>query len=256
MDKLFAQAAQADSEPAARSAAAEAGEEKLSDRLYARIFEGIVQGEYPPDSRLPSETALARRFAVSRPVVREALARLRDHGLVASRQGSGSYVRRRPDSAMLSFAPVGSIGDIQRCFEFRAAFEGRAAGLAATRHDEQNLGRIGRALAELAAAIDNGTLGVDADFAFHHAIAAATRNHFFTATLSMLESQTRFGMTLSRNLSLRQATARRRTVQEEHERVAEAIARRDAAAAERAMNEHIENAWRRMLDGPPALEES
>jgi GntR family transcriptional regulator, transcriptional repressor for pyruvate dehydrogenase complex len=40
--------------------------------------------------RLPSETALAQQFAVSRPIVREALVRLRDHGLIKSVRGSGS----------------------------------------------------------------------------------------------------------------------------------------------------------------------
>ncbi len=67
-------------------------EPKLSRQIYERIFELIVSGEYPERSRLPSELELSRRFGASRPIVREALARLRDDGLIVSRQGSGSYV--------------------------------------------------------------------------------------------------------------------------------------------------------------------
>ena len=45
----------------------------LSLRVYFELRERIAQGEYPPGSRLPSETDLARAFAVSRVTVREAL---------------------------------------------------------------------------------------------------------------------------------------------------------------------------------------
>jgi GntR family transcriptional repressor for pyruvate dehydrogenase complex len=223
--------------------------ETLGDRLYATIVEGIVKGLYPPDARLPSETALAQQFAVSRPIVREALARLRDHGLIKSVRGSGSWVRRRPDEALVRFAPVGSLADIQRCFEFRAAFESGAAALAAERHDGHSLARIETAFRDLEAIIQTREVGVDEDFAFHAAVAAAARNHFFTATLAMLDSHIRFGINLTRKLSLRQPVKRLLLVQEEHRRVLEAIARRDAATAARAMAEHIENARRRMFEG-------
>jgi len=45
-----------------------------------------------PGCRLPSEAALARRFAVSTLTLREALARLERDGLVERRHGSGTYV--------------------------------------------------------------------------------------------------------------------------------------------------------------------
>ena len=88
-------------------------EGRLSGGIYEHIFERIVAGEFPGNARLPSETELALRLGASRPVVREALARLREDGVIVSRQGSGSYVRRRPDLAILRFVPVGSIADVQ-----------------------------------------------------------------------------------------------------------------------------------------------
>ena len=57
--------------------AAGALEGTLSGGIYERIFECIVAGEFAVNARLPSETELARRFGASRPVVRQALARLR-----------------------------------------------------------------------------------------------------------------------------------------------------------------------------------
>jgi DNA-binding FadR family transcriptional regulator len=164
----------------------------LGDRLYAEIIDGIVKGVYPRDARLPSETALAQRFAVSRPVVREALARLRDRGLIQSVRGSGSWVRRQPDEVLVRFAPVASLADIQRCFEFRAAIESRAAALAAEHHDARTLAAIQTAFDDLEAVIRTHDVDpVDADFAFHAAVAAAARNHFFAAALAMLDNHIR-----------------------------------------------------------------
>jgi GntR family transcriptional repressor for pyruvate dehydrogenase complex len=225
---------------------------KLSDRLYAHILERIIDGTFAPATRLPSEASLADRFTVSRPVVREALARLRDHGLVVSRQGSGTWVRQRPARAVLSFAPVASIADVQRCFEFRATFEGKAAGLAAQRRDAGALERIERAYDALEVVIATGEVGVDADFGFHVAVMQASGNHFFASTLAMLEDQIRTGMTVARNLSLQRQAMRLRQVQDEHLAIVDAIRGLDPARAEKAMIRHIENARRRIFEGDAA----
>src|SRR5271169_1636487 len=67
---------------------------RLGDHLSSRISDLIEQGEFGDEGRLPSELALADRFGVSRPVVREALSRLRSQGVIVSRKGSGSYFRK------------------------------------------------------------------------------------------------------------------------------------------------------------------
>src|SRR5689334_6655179 len=75
---------------------------RLGDRLSQRLAELIESGEFGADGRLPPESELAGRFGVSRPVIREALARLRSMGLIVSRRGSGSYIQsrleRRPEA--------------------------------------------------------------------------------------------------------------------------------------------------------------
>jgi GntR family transcriptional repressor for pyruvate dehydrogenase complex len=226
-------------------------EGKLSGGIYEQIFERIVAGEFPINARLPSETELARSCGASRPVVREALARLREDGIIVSRQGSGSYVKRRPDAALLRFVPINSIADVQRGFEFRAGLEGAAAALAARRWEDEDIAEIRRALAALDRCIANGELGVDADVHFHRAIAQATHNPYHIAVQETLQAHTAFGMNLTRNLSLRNA-ARLRLVQNEHVAIVAAIEARNAARARAAMERHIENARRRMFEGSPA----
>jgi DNA-binding FadR family transcriptional regulator len=186
---------------------------------------------------------------VSRPVVREALARLRDDALIYSRQGSGSYIQRQPDRAVLRFAPVTSIADMQRCFEFRIALEGEAAALAAQRRDPEAMARIDTILKRLDAVIDAGELGADLDFELHLAIARASQNRFYADTMASLQPHIRTGMTLARNLTLLRPRERVLTVQAEHVAVVRAIRDGDAEAARRAMATHIDNARLRVFEG-------
>jgi len=221
----------------------------LSDSVYEQIFSQIVSGELPENSRLPSENVLAQRFSVSRPVVREALARLRDDGLVQSRQGSGTYVLRRPKDEVLRFAPLSSISDMQRCFEFRAGLEGEAAYLAALRQTPEKMKEIETAQAKLDKIVDQNAVGVEEDFDFHLAIAAASDNRFYFDTLATLRENVTVGMNVARNLSLMRPRERMRAVQDEHGAITRAIRDGDAARARNLMRAHIEAAKSRVFEG-------
>jgi GntR family transcriptional regulator len=69
---------------------------KSNGHLYLQVAgalkQEIVGGIYPVGSQLPTEDVLCARFSVSRYTVREALRRLREDNLVASRQGAGTTV--------------------------------------------------------------------------------------------------------------------------------------------------------------------
>jgi GntR family transcriptional regulator, transcriptional repressor for pyruvate dehydrogenase complex len=233
------------------------GEVRLSSAVYDQIFALIASGEFPLNARLPAEAVLGRRFGASRPVIREALARLRDDGIIVSRQGSGSYVRRRPDESVLRFVPVSSIADIQRCFEFRAGLEGAAAALAAVRADQRDLDEMRAALRDLERCIEARERGAAADERFHLSVAKATQNHYHLAVRTSLQAHMVTGMHLGGLPALR-AEAPLRLVQEEHLAVLEAIEARDSLRARAAMEIHINNARYRLLQGmfepdrPPA----
>ena len=225
---------------------------KLSDQVYEEVLTDIVQGRFPEGAKLPTETALAQEFDVSRPVVREALARLRDDGLIQPRQGAGSFVLKRPGSALLRFAPIGSIADMQRCFEFRIAVEPMAARLAATRRDDKVLEEIQAALEALDEAIKLGTIDVASDFAFHKAVANASSNAYFATTLHSLEQSVKTAMLLNRQLSLLNPLERLNLVHAEHRVVYQAIIDKDGDAAFDGMCMHIEKARSRVFDGDAA----
>lgn len=225
----------------------------LSDRAYESILAMIVNGEIPVGDKLPTEHVLSDQLEVSRPVLRQALKQLREDEVIVSRQGSGSYVKQRPDGAVLDFAPVGSIADIQRVFEFRAAIEGEAAYLAATRWSTADMARMTAALGELDRCVRTGDLGVEADEELHAAICAASDNKYFVASRNSMRANILTGMNLTRNLSLTRPQDRLQLVQKEHYAICGAIERRDAEAARQAMRSHVDNARKRVFEGASDL---
>lgn len=68
----------------------------LADVVRAALSKAIISGEFPPGSKLPNEEQLRERFDVSRITLREAVQGLIQDGYVVRRQGSGTYVTRRP----------------------------------------------------------------------------------------------------------------------------------------------------------------
>ncbi len=225
---------------------------RLSGAVYDGIVDLVAQGEFAVNQRLPSEARLSEMFRASRPVVREALARLREDGVIVSRQGSGSYVRNRPDASLLSLNPVGSIADVQRCFEFRAGVEPAAAALAALRWEAADMARIQTAMQALDDCISTGVLGADEDNQLHEAIADATHNQYHATMQRQLRQHIRIGMNITRTLTLRRSTERLQLVQDEHVAIVAALRDRDADRARAVMEAHILAARRRMFEGVTA----
>jgi len=65
-------------------------------RIAADLRHRITSGEYEPGDRIPTLPELCARYDVSEITVRNALALLRNEGLVESRARAGTVVRKRP----------------------------------------------------------------------------------------------------------------------------------------------------------------
>jgi DNA-binding GntR family transcriptional regulator len=70
--------------------------ESKTDQLIRVLTERIQSGVYPPGTQLPSNARLRESFGVSQMVVRLALDRLKERGLVETAPGRGVFVRERP----------------------------------------------------------------------------------------------------------------------------------------------------------------
>ncbi len=226
---------------------------KLSDQVYDLVFQRIVTGQYPIDSKLPTEHDLAREFHASRPVVREALSALREDGLVISRERVGNFVVGAGDQDQLRFLPLGSVADVQRVFIFRISLEGEAAFYAAEKRSEEDLEAIRKAADHLERMVAEGHSSVEFDYAFHLSVVEATQNPFFVTTLRSLINHVRTGMTMCQSLSLVQPELHKDSLKLEHRAVVDAIADRDGEAAREAMRSHLDASRARVFAGQHLL---
>src|ERR1700680_3706149 len=143
---------------------------RMSDVLYGDIVTQINSGGFAVDQRLPSEKDFCERFSVSRPIVREALERLRAEGLIRSRQGAGSFVANGATHAAAGGtrvqvssdampAHINSIAAIQKFYAYRISFEGELAYTAAQNRQPADIQRIGSLLQDIHARCSTETQG-------------------------------------------------------------------------------------------------
>ena len=177
--------------PAARPTLADA----VADQLAARI----VEGELRPGARLPGERDLSTRLAVSRIVVREALGRLAERGLIDVRPGVGTFVAAVDDFHVtdpLRLYLRRRRVDAKHLFELRFALEPAIAAAAARaqgrgRVDEATLAALRdsvattEALATAADAAERETFA-RTDLRFHELLARASGNPLFDLLLAPL----------------------------------------------------------------------
>lgn len=231
--------------------------ERFAERVYETLFHAIVEGRIAVGSKLPSENDLASLFEVSRPVVRQALDRLREDQLVESQRGSGSYVREKPGLATPVLQPEGEpetrIGHIMNGLELRLVIEPECAYLAALRRNRQDLERMERLLAGFEEANAVGGIAHHFDFGFHEAIATATANLRFVQVMKTLEYDVSHAVNMLRHLMQIPPWKRSQDAIDEHRHIFELIRQQDAEGARRAMRGHIENARTRMFNSRPGL---
>ena len=66
----------------------------LYSQLKNLIIEKIENGEYPPESKIPSEQELCDIFGISRPTVRQAISELTNSGYLYKEKGKGTFVSK------------------------------------------------------------------------------------------------------------------------------------------------------------------
>lgn len=222
--------------------------ERLADVLYGQLIEHIMSGSLKEGDRLPSENEICEEFEVSRPVVREALLRLRADGIVYSRQGAGSFIKSRPPSRLTAFARPESVAGYLKTFEPRIVLESEAARLAAIRRSNDDLHALEKAFNALQSAFEQGGAAREADFQFHLVIANATGNTIFAHLLRSTNAEVMGTMTMALGLTSEGSPARRNQVLTEHRNIADAIKAGDGEAASLYMRYHLVQTRNRITD--------
>ncbi len=228
--------------------------------LVLSIEGQIKDGSYPLGARMPTETELVNQHGVSRTVVREAISRLQQAGLVVTQHGIGSFVSQHIPAEQgfrISTAEIATIVDIVHVLELRISLETECAGLSAQRRSARQLADMKSALDEFDRCADADTETVEADFKFHLAIAEATQNpHFFDLMRHLGVTVIPRARVNSPRLAMEDKRVYLERVHREHYSIYEAIERGDFDSARAAMRLHLTNSrerLRRAAAGKPAL---
>ncbi len=146
-------------------------------RVVAYVRQAMLSQRLRPGDRLLPERELAAALGGSRPVIREALRGLAQLGLIETRQGSGSVIRR-PSPEMLrdvfTFTLAADAGAVEDVMQARIAIECQAIRLACARAGAAELATVRAALEGILATLDDAEAGGRADAAFHAALVAAS----------------------------------------------------------------------------------
>lgn len=206
---------------------------RLYEQIVAQLREHMKVHGLGPGDRLPAERELAQALGVSRASLAQALVALEVVGLVQVRHGEGAIILRTPDDRLLGAVRrhADSLPDI---IDARSALETKLASLAAERHTDEDMSAIDAALAQMQEQVASGERGMDGDQAFHEAVTRAARSE----VLARLMAEIRELVRETRIESLSQPGRPEASVQM-HIEIADAIRRRDPAAAGRAMAHHI-----------------
>lgn len=230
-----------------QQAAPDAARARYADHVHAALSQAIQGGHLASGMRLPSESALAQHFRVSRPVVRQALERLRADALIASVRGSGSYVQAVKNVGSSAHSGV-DIAHILHGVELRLVLEPEAAALAALRRSNDDLLRLDTCIDAFALATQAGGPTHAHDYGFHEAIARATANPRLLAAMRALEFDVAHAVKVWRHLGRMRPSMRLQDAVDEHRAVMQCVRERDAEGARRSMRSHIEKARVRMME--------
>lgn len=206
----------------------------LSNQVYDAIRQSIMTGSLRGRERLVVER-LAQELGVSPTPIREALARLRQDGIV-----------EEVAPGRLQVVPI-TRQYVLDTYWVRSALEGLAAELAAMRMSREDLAALELQVQAAADAIKRGAPGAyeEANQHLHWSIVLASGNHVLIRDLEAFQSHIGYirdyflHLTADRTDRLAQANV-------EHAQILESLATRDTVQARRQMELHIRNSAKRL----------
>ncbi|MGA9657795.1 MAG: FadR/GntR family transcriptional regulator [Asticcacaulis sp.] len=214
---------------------------RLHGALARRLGVDILSGIFKSGEILPNEIESSSKLDISRSAYREAIRILAAKGMVESRPKTGTRVTERarwnlldPEVLGWMFETEPSQDFIKSLFELRLIAEPAAAELAALRRTDEQIEKMRAALEIMKRETLQSEAGRCADLDFHHALIHATGNEALASLSSSIEA----AVSWTTRYKARHNALTRDPVPD-HERVFEAIERRDASAARWCMESLI-----------------
>ena len=215
----------------------------------------MILSELPPGTSLPSEAALATRYAVSRLTIREAVKLLEGRGLLEIARGRKAVVREPDGAAFADFLTSIIHYDPKGLFdlvEIRLSLEVQSATLAAKRASRAGIAAIEGELQGMRDTVgDPGQiLSHDSelsfhthDVGFHEAVALASGNRIMGFLFEAMSQPLKEGFFISRRGHEKRGHTLHETIAA-HQRILDCIKAGNSRAAADAMRLHLKDTER------------
>lgn len=218
---------------------------KVFEEILDQIKEMLINDQLSVGQRIPPEIRLAETLGVSRSSLREALRILDVLGIIEAKTGEGTVIRRAdPENLknLMTLVAVSGGIDTVDLYEARCAIEVEAAGLAASRRNDDDLEEINKILKKMDV-ISNDEMSAQSDYLFHRAIVKASQNEVLKMLMSFIADLLGEQIRDTRQQLPEEILSH---FQAQHQKIFEGIRNRDSEAAARAMREHLTYAQEKM----------
>lgn len=207
---------------------------KVPELVMRAILKGIEDGHIELNEDLLPERELATALGVGRGSLRECLAILEFLGIIESR-GNRKVVVKNPDYIQKAI-PLIRLSEqentVAAFLEFRHTIEVAIAELACERATDDDIA----ALREMVERMERDPADAAADWEFHLALAQASHNVMFAATLNLVNS-----MIVDLRIRYYAKPDYHQKTLDSHRSVFLAVLARDKKAAKEAMAQHLRN---------------
>ena len=215
--------------------------QRVAEEIAEQLRSLILNGQYPPGSKLPPERELSKRLRVNRASLREALKKLEHLGLVRIRQGDGTRVQNFMETGGIELVqhllPLagGKPELIRDLLEFRRIFGRELARLAASRLDgnKEAIAKL-RVLADKADQVTGALELFELDFDFYVVVAQLSGNQVMLLLINTVRDGVRTFMPLLANLAAPQETVRKH-----HRDLIVALERGDVSGAGKIADDYL-----------------
>jgi len=219
-----------------------------SEKIYMTVIKqvkGLIDdGHLSPGDRLPPERELASMLSVSRASVRQAISALEAQGIVEIRHGDGTYIldAAAADEVIESFSRFLVAEQIAptEILETRKIVECEVARICAERASAEQISKLEGLLERKRLAEGSGESLAEMNHRLHMAIAEGSSNRGLIKVMEVLLEMMRLNMWPALKGLSERREERISAHLDQHERLVEAIGRRDGEAAYRWMKTHLE----------------
>lgn len=222
--------------------------QKRSDKILDLLRERLTQQDATQGSRLPPERSLAAELNVSRRVLREALQKLEEDGLIRRTPGRGTVIvelaQPVPNPAAVDIRQYTSPVELM---DARFALEPAIAAIAAAHATSRDIDEMRLCIKQSQNVIADHREWEKWDGAMHAAIGRATHNDLLVRFFDMLTAareQTAWGRLRKASLT----PERQLLYIHQHTLIVTAIEERSPEHAAQAMRQHLTTVRRTMFD--------